>query len=182
RSAQSAPSAPRAGPPQTRGGSASSVCLSTAALAPPVPLRQRPQPQRVQPDEARRIAVVVAALPFLEGDEVLVVERKRALAANDEGIALVELHPHRPAHMLLAPVDQGLQHLALRREPEAVIDELRVARHDLVLEMHGAAVEGDALDTAVGGEQDRAARRFVDAARLHADEAVLDQIEPANAI
>ena len=34
----------------------------------------------------------------------------------------------------------------------------------------------------MGGEQDRAAGRFVHAARLHADIAVLDQIEPADAV
>jgi hypothetical protein len=31
-------------------------------------------------------------------------------------------------------------------------------------------------------QQDRAAGRFIDAARLHADEAILDKVEPANAI
>ena len=35
---------------------------------------------------------------------------------------------------------------------------------------------------AVRGEQDRAAGRLVDAARFHADEAVLDQVEAADAI
>jgi hypothetical protein len=84
--------------------------------------------------------------------------------------------------MLLALVDQRLEHLALGAEPEAVIDELGVARHDLVLEMHGAAVERDALDAAVRRQQDRAAGRLVDAARLHADEAVLDQVQAADAI
>ena len=48
--------------------------------------------------------------------------------------------------------------------------------------MRGAAVERDQLDGAMRREQDRAARRLVDAARLHADEAVLDQVEPADAI
>src|SRR5947208_17090307 len=38
-------------------------------------LRQRAQPQRVQPNEPRCVAVVVAAAAFLEGDEVLIVER-----------------------------------------------------------------------------------------------------------
>ncbi len=45
--------------------------------------------------------------------------------------------------MLLAVVDRRLQHLALGREPEAVVDELGIARHQLVLQMHGAAVERD---------------------------------------
>ena len=44
-------------------------------LAPPVPLRADPEPERIQPDEAGGVALVVAARAFLEGDEVLVVER-----------------------------------------------------------------------------------------------------------
>ena len=48
--------------------------------------------------------------------------------------------------------------------------------------MRGAAVERDRFDGAMRGEQDRPARRLVHAARLHADEAVLDEIEPADAI
>jgi hypothetical protein len=84
--------------------------------------------------------------------------------------------------MLLAAVDRGLQHLALGREPEAVIDQLGIARHQLVLEMGSTPVERDRFDRAVGSQQDRAARGFVDAAGLHADEAVLDEIETADAV
>ena len=84
--------------------------------------------------------------------------------------------------MLLALVDRRLQHLALGREPEAVVDQLGVARHQLVLEVRRGAIERDELDAPMGGKQDRAAGRFVDAAGLHADEAVLDQVEPADAI
>src|SRR3546814_8153228 len=45
-----------------------------------------------------------------------------------------------------------------------------------------AAVEGDAFDPAMRAGIDFAARRFVHTARLHADEAVLDQVEPADAM
>jgi len=48
--------------------------------------------------------------------------------------------------------------------------------------MRRAAVEGDALDAAMGAVQDGAAGRLVDAARLHADEAVLDEVEAADAV
>ena len=48
--------------------------------------------------------------------------------------------------------------------------------------MRRAAIECDALDGAMGRQQNRATRRFIDAARLHADKAVLDQIEPADAV
>jgi hypothetical protein len=43
-------------------------------------------------------------------------------------------------------------------------------------------VEADRLDGTVGAQHDRAARSFVAAARLHADIAVLDQIETADAV
>src|SRR6185312_5808574 len=59
---------------------------------------------------------------------------------------------------------------------------LGIARHELVLEMRRAAIQGDALDAAMRRMEDGAAGRLVDAARLHADEAVLDQVEAADAV
>src|SRR5262245_55807697 len=47
-----------------------------------IPLRERAQPQRVQADEARGVAVVVGDLAFFERDKILVVKRIRALAAD----------------------------------------------------------------------------------------------------
>ena len=44
-----------------------------------LPLRERAQAQRVQSDEPRRVALVVGAAAFLEGHQVLVVERMLAL-------------------------------------------------------------------------------------------------------
>src|SRR5690606_11781922 len=71
---------------------------------------------------------------------------------------------------------------ALGAEPEAVVDERRVLRHQLVLQVHGAAIERDRFHAAVGGQHDRAAGGFIDAARLHADEAVLDHVQTADAV
>ncbi len=82
----------------------------------------------------------------------------------------------------LALVDQRLQHLALGREPEAVVDQLRIAGHELVLQVRRAAVQGDGFDAPVGGDQDGPAGSLVDPARLHADVAVLDQVQAADAI
>ena len=62
--------------------------------------------------------------------------------------------------MLLALVNQRLQHLALRREPEAVIDELGIFGRKLVLEVRGAAVERQLFDAAMREMIDGAARRF----------------------
>ncbi len=110
------------------------------------------------------------------------VEALRRFAPDHARQPLVELEAHRALDILLAPVDERLQHLALGGVPEAVIDELGVARHQLVLEMRRAAVEGDAFDAAMRRVQDGAAGRLVDAARLHADEAVLDEVEAADAV
>src|SRR3546814_4567015 len=74
-------------------------------------------------------------------------------------------------------VDRRLQHLAFGREPEAVVDELGIFRHQLVLEVRRAAIERDAFDTAMRPRIDFAAGRFIHPARLHADEAVLDEVE-----
>src|SRR5665213_998336 len=141
----------------------------------------QPQAQRVEPDEAGGVALVVDLI-FLEGDVGEAVERARRFPPDHADMALIELEPHRALDMLLAAVDQRLQHLAFGREPEAVIDELGIARHELVLLMRRAAIERDALDAAMRLMQDGAARRLIDAARLHADEAVLDQIDAANAM
>src|SRR5438067_7192589 len=137
-------------------------------------LRERSQPQSLKADEALRVLLVEGDRAVLERDELLIVERIGALAADHGRLALVEFQPHPARDELLAAVDRGLQHLALRREPEAVVDELGVARHQLVFEVRGAAVECDLLDAAVRGEQDRAARRLVHAARFHSDETIFD--------
>ncbi len=97
-------------------------------------------------------------------------------------MALVELELDRSGGEFLRRVDGGLQHLPLGREPEAVVDELGIFRHELVLEVGCAAVKRDGFDPAVRRKQNGAARRLVHAARLHADETVLDEIEPADAV
>src|SRR6185312_14316177 len=142
---------------------------------------QQPQAQRVQLDEALRILLVVDLIG-LEGDIVLTIEAALGFASDHADAALEQLEAHRAADVLLALVDGRLQHLALGREPESEIDELGIARHEIVFEMRGAAIERDALHAAVRREQDGAARGLIDAARLHADEAVLDEIEPADAV
>src|SRR3546814_20542795 len=110
------------------------------------------------------------------------VEAERRLAADDAGIALVELEPHGAADLFLTMVDRGLEHLALGREPESIVDELGIFGHQLVLQMRRAAVERDAFDAAMRARIDFAARRFIHAARLHAAEAVLDEVEAADAM
>src|SRR6516165_7539568 len=109
--------------------------------------------QRIEADESLRIVLVVGTRAVLERHEPLVVERIGAVAADHGGLALVELEAYPSGGELLAAIDRGLQHLALGREPEAVVDQLGIARHQLVLKMRRAAVERDLLDAAMGREQ-----------------------------
>src|SRR3546814_16367637 len=76
----------------------------------------------------------------------------------------------------LAMIDRRLKHLARRREPEAVVDQFRITRHQFVLEVRRSAIQRQLLDPAMRREQNGAARRFIHAARLHADDAIIDQI------
>src|SRR3546814_7608504 len=91
----------------------------------------------------------------------LAVEAERRLAADDAGVALVKLEADGAGDVRLAMVDRRLQHLAFGREPEAVVDELGIFRHQLVLEVRGAAVERDAFDTTMRPRIDFAAGRFI---------------------
>src|SRR5262249_4982051 len=125
------------------------VCTCRRRIAP----SGETQSQRVEPDKAVGLALVVDSV-LLKSDVAEAVEALRRTAADDTGRALVELEPHLTLDMLLALVDQRLQHLALGREPEAVVDQLGIARHQLVLQMRGTAVECQAFDPAMGGLQD----------------------------
>src|SRR5437660_3020694 len=169
-----APSAShRSPPPPHSGGGTRRLSLT--------PLRGEAGAQCLQADKALGVALVIN-LVFLEGDVREAVEAVRRLAPDDLRQPLIELQPHPAFDLFLALVDRRLQHLALGREPEAVVDQLGIARHQLVLEMRRAAVEAEALDAAMRRQQDRAARGLVDAARFHADKAVLDEIEAADAM
>src|SRR5205823_9794784 len=74
------------------------------------------QAQRVEADEPFGVTLVVDRV-LLEGDVGEAVEASRRLPADDTRRALVELHPHGALDILLALVDEGLQHRALRGEP-----------------------------------------------------------------
>src|SRR6202008_3436516 len=99
------------------------------------PRRERPQSQGVELDEAARVAVIIGDRAFLQSDELLVVKREWAFASDGPGGAFIKLERPAAGDGPLTLVDQRLEHLALRREPEAVVDELGISRHDLILEM-----------------------------------------------
>src|SRR5437773_2489220 len=92
----------------------------------------------------------------------------------------------RPPHIWWAVAgaagDGGVERLPLRRPPAAVVHQVGVAERQLVLEPQGAPVEHHLLELAVRRMQQRAARRLVDTARFHADQPVLHDVRPADAV
>src|SRR5207237_6769167 len=63
---------------------------------------KRAQSQRVEPDEALGVLLVVGALVVLEGHKRGGIQRFHAFAAGHQHVALVELEPHLALDVLLA--------------------------------------------------------------------------------
>ena len=79
-------------------------------------------------------------------------------------------------------MDERREGVHLRAVPEAVINHLRHLRRDPVAEVDEVAIEGELFDEPVGLVEERHARRLVNAAALHADKSVLDDVRPAHAV
>ncbi len=73
-----------------------------------------------------------------------------------------------PVTRSMTLVDERVEPFAQRREPLAEVHELGVAQRQPFLLVRGVAVERDRLQLAQRRDEDRAARRLVDAARLDA--------------
>ena len=79
-------------------------------------------------------------------------------------------------------VDRGLQSMALGRPPVAVVNQLGVARHELVFHMRYFSIQRDGFDRAMRSQQNAASWRLVAAAGFHPHVAVLDNIGATNAV
>ncbi len=126
--------------------------------------------------------LLVVDVLLAEGGVVLAVQAERALASGHDDVAFVELEPHRAADVSLGGGDEGVQGLPQLAEPQAVVDEFGVLDRDEILVAHGVLVQADALQGLVGAAEDRAGRGLVDAAAFHADQAVFDDVGPADAV
>ena len=138
--------------------------------------------QGVEADEAPGVLGAVGAAVVLHGDRAGVVEGIGGLAAGDLAAAPVEFQPYGAGDGPLGLAHHGEQHLHLRREPVAVVDQLGEAGHEGVFQVDHAPVQGDRLHGAMGDVQDRAAGSLVDAAGLHAHVARLHHVDPPHAV
>ena len=126
--------------------------------------------------------MVVGPAIVLEGRDIGVKQGVIGAATGVVDVALVQLETDLTADALLRFVDHRLQHFALGTPPVAVVDQAGVTRHQLVLHVCHFAVQRQALDRAMRLEQQGTARCFVAAATLHADIAVLDDVEPTDTV
>ena len=122
--------------------------------------------QRPDLDEPGRGLLGEQAAGLGEGRELGVVDRVRALARHDAGRALVELQPDRAGHVLVDVPDVGLEVGPQRLPPQARVDEVGPLLVEPRLELVLVDRPGQALQLAVGLQQDRRRRHLVDVAHL----------------
>ena len=138
--------------------------------------------EAVEADEASRIALVIPALYAFHRCDLVVVERILRLASGGDDVPLVELQANGAGDELLTFVHESLQRLAFWREPKSVVNEFGVFRDEAVAQMLDLAIHREAFDLLVGLHEDGAARCLVDTTAFHADEAVLDEVNAADAM
>ena len=97
-------------------------------------------------------------------------------------VALVELQLHIAGHSLFQTVGKGIQCLAQRGEPLAVVHDVGVLLCQLCLEVRTFLVQRDGLQHVDGLVQDGAAGGLVHAAALHAHQTVLHDVQQTNAV
>ena len=102
-----------------------------------------------QPHEALGVRVA-EAVGGVVGGQAVVVEAVRAAPTDHVAPARFEAQPHLAGDEALALVDEGVEGLLQRREPQAVVDELGVAALEALLLAGEVALEGDRLEVVVG--------------------------------
>ena len=118
----------------------------------------------IQADEAGGVVLVVGLCRVgLHRGDMRIVETELGLTARRMDAALVELHPHRAADVLLALCHQRLERETFRSIPETIVHQLGILRHQAVAQMHDFAVHGQRLDLAMREMQDRSAGCFIHA-------------------
>jgi len=137
----------------------------------------------VEGDKAGGVVLVVGfLLAAFHGGDVFVVHGVGTATASLHDVAFVEFEADFTGDGFLGLCNEGLDGLALGGEPEAVVNELGVFRDEGVAGVLELAVDDEGFQIAVCGEQDGAAGGLVDAAGFHPDEAVLDDVDPADAV
>ena len=109
--------------------------------------------QAEQVDEACCISLIVV-LVLTEGSGLLVVQGVRRGDAGVDHVALVELELHIAGDGLFQTVGKGIQSLAQRGEPLAVVNDIGILLGQLSLEVRALLIQSDRLQNIDGLVQD----------------------------
>src|SRR5699024_4477801 len=137
--------------------------------------------QAVDVDESAG-AGLIEGVALVVGGQIEVVQAGLGAAPGDGRAAAVQRHADIAVDVALGVLDEGVQGLLQGGEPLAVVDQLRPAVADGALETGLLALEGDALELLVGGDQRHRAGCLVVLAGLDAHQAVLDSVDAADAL
>src|ERR1043165_5831468 len=143
--------------------------------------RPNPLRQTQKLDEPARIFLAVDLLA-LEGDHFLSVEGVRALAFDGSGLAFEEADGDLAVQGFGHFLGRGPEGFAQGGEPAAVVDELGEREAEVLAVMTGFAVEVEFFEGAEGFDDHGAAGGFVEAAGLHADAPIFDQVYASDAV
>src|SRR3546814_4470435 len=121
--------------------------------------------------------LVPEAVGRVVGGQAVVVEAVGTAPSCDLAGAGREVEPDVAGDVALALHHEGVERLLEGAEPEAVVDELGVARLEAGLLALEVALEADALEVAVGHDQRQAGRALVGLPALDAEAAVLDDVD-----
>ena len=100
---------------------------------------------------------LVEGVAGVVGGHAEVVQAGLGAPAGDDGPAAVQGEPHLAGDVPLGVVDERVERVLERREPQAVVDQLAPALVDAALEPGQVPLDGDRLQLLVGGDQrDRA--------------------------
>ena len=125
---------------------------------------------------------VLQTVVVFEGRERLVVETVRGAASVDHDSALEEVDADIAGDETLGFGAESLNHFALGGEPEAVVAEFGIFRHEHVLESDAGAVHADGFEVAMRFKQDGSCGGVVNAAGLHLGEAGFDDVDGSDRV
>ena len=147
----------------------------------PLPRGRELRLERGEPDEALG-GRVREGLALGVRRERVGVQRVLGAPAADHRRARPELDPDLAAHELLRRVDERVQGVPERAEPQALVDEVRPGRLELALRPQLGLRQHEILEGAVRLDEDERRRGLVELPALDPDHPVLDHVDSADPV
>src|SRR5208282_109097 len=127
----------------------SRICLMVAAFGFSFGTHSNRQSEKV--DEAFGVLGVVAA--HGEAGKVRAIEGERRDALGDGQRAFPEFQADRSGYSLLRNVEETVERGAQRRKPQAIVNELGVAKRERLLKVGRLAVDGERFELTMRGHK-----------------------------